>query len=185
MRIKGYGWLILLLAVVLMVFSLPLREFLKITFILGIPFIFLLGFWVKRPRYSASWFISLIGLVLIAGIYGYMLVNLPEKIETRKIIIEGANLEAEGRYDEAIARYKELGRLGKTSKMEEKIEHAEKEKEAYLTLKQAKELIKEGREEEALKLLDRIPEGTRAYHEAKSLKDKTEQKDRGDGSSVP
>ncbi|SHG37212.1 hypothetical protein SAMN02745221_00025 [Thermosyntropha lipolytica DSM 11003] len=170
MRLRVYGPLILLLAIVLMFFSVALREFLKITFILGMPFIFLLGFWFKRPKYSAAWFLSLTGLVLIAGLYGYMLVNLPEKIEVRKIIIEGANLEAEGKYDQAIARYKELGRLGKKAKMEEKISQAEKEKKAYLILQKAKELIKEGQKEEGLCLLDSIPEGTRAYHEAQRMK---------------
>lgn len=178
MRIKGYGWLVLALAILVLVFSLPVREFLKITFILGIPFIFLFRFWLNKPKYSPIWFLYLIGLVLVVGMYGYMLTTLPERIEVRRIVIEGANLEAEGKYDKAIAEYKKLGELGKSSEMEEKIEAVEKEKQAYLILKQGEKLIKEGKEKEGLKLLETIPKDTRAYHEVQKIK-----RDHGDGSS--
>lgn len=180
MKVKGYGWLILALAILVLAFSISVREFLKITFIMGIPFIFLLRFWINKPRYSPLWFVYLTGLVLIVGMYGYMLTTLPERIEVRRIVIEGANLEAKGDYDQAIKEYGKLGELGKTSKMEDKIKAARKEKEGYLILQEAEKLIKQGRKEEGLKLLQTIPEDTRAYHEAQKIK-----RDYEDGSSGP
>ncbi len=156
--------------VIAMLFYMPTREFLKITFMLGIPFIFLLGYMIRQKKYSPMWIVSLIVIISMIGAYGYLLTQLPERIETRSIITEGGVLVAEERYDEAIEKYRQLEPIGQKSKMNEKIKEAEKEKEASVLLNQATELIKIGDKVQAKKILDSIPAGTRASREAGKLK---------------
>lgn len=98
-----------------------------------------------------------------------MLTDLPERIETRKIISEGAVLVAEGKYDQAISLYRELEKIGRTEKMQDKIAEAQKEKKAALILNEAKSLLQKGNKEEALQKITSIPEGTRAAREAHKL----------------
>lgn len=161
--------LLLILLLIAGVFYMPTREFLKITFILGIPFIFTLGFMVRQSRYSSGWIISLMLLIAIVGGYGYMLTNLPDRIETRRIISEAGALVAEGKYDQAIELYKQLEALGKTEQMQEKIELAQLEQQAAIDLNQARILIEQGKESEAIKLLKQIPKNTRSGYEANKL----------------
>lgn len=168
---KALGLLILIAAA----FSMPVREFLKVTFILGIPFIFLLGFMVKKKKYSPVWIISFILLLGIGGLYINMLTQLPERIETRRIVTEGGVLVAEGKYDEAISEFRKLGTLGKPDDMKEKIAWAEREKLAAARLQEARTLIKENKIVEAKKLLNSIPDNTRAYQEAKKVRKDLEQ----------
>lgn len=162
---KALGILVLIAAL----FSLPVREFLKLTFIMGIPFIFLLGFMVKKKKYSVIWIISLILLLAIGAFYIKTLTQLPERIETRRIVSEGGVLVAEGRYDEAISEYRKLGMLGNQQDMEEKIAWAETEQSAAFKLQELRKFIKEGKEAEAKKVLESIPKNTRAYQEAKKI----------------
>lgn len=159
----------ILAAVILMIFSMPAREFLKLTFIFGIPFIIFLNFMVKKPRYSMVWIISVIGLLVITGGYVYMLTDLPERIETRRIIGEGAALVAEGKYDEAIAGYQNLKELGRVEQMQKKITEAEQEKHAAEIMGEARQLLRDGEEEAALQKLDSIPDGTRVSREASRM----------------
>ena len=148
---------------------MPTREFLKLTFMVGIPFIFILGFMLKRERYSAAWIISLVLLIGITAGYGYLLTDLPERIEARRIISQGAALVAEGKYDQAINEYRHLEDLGRSEKMKEKIEAAQTEKAASEALSKGKALIKAGKPEQARRVLESIPPGTRAGREAKEL----------------
>lgn len=159
----------ILAAVILMIFSMPAREFLKLTFIFGIPFIIFLSFMVKKPKYSAVWIISIIGLLVIAGGYIYMLTDLPERIETRRIIGEGAALVAEGKYDQAITEYQKLKELGRAEQMQEKITEAEKEKNSAEIMAEARQLLKDGDQAAALQKLDSIPDGTRVSREASRM----------------
>lgn len=152
-----------------MLYFMPTREFLKLTCLLGIPFIFLLGFMVKQPRYSWKWYILAAGLLVILGVYGYYLVHLPERIQVREIITSGATLVANGQYDEAIAKYEQLEKLGKPEKMEEKIMEAQTEKEAHQQLETACQQIEIGNTEEAREILAGIPSNTRAGQEARKL----------------
>lgn len=168
---KALGLLVLIAAV----FSMPVREFLKITFILGIPFIFLLGFMLKKKKYSPVWIICFILLLGIGAFYLNMLTQLPERIETRRIVSEGGILVAEGKYDQAINEFKKLGQLGKSDDMNEKIAWAEREKLAAARLQEARNLIKANKITEAKKLLDSIPDNTRAYQEAKKVRTNLEQ----------
>lgn len=159
---------IVLLAVVV-IFSMPAREFLKITFIMGIPFIFLLSFMIKQRRYSLPWIVSVLVLLAIIGGYGHLLTGLPDRIEVRRIISEGAALVAEGQYDAAIAEYEKLEALGQEAKMHEVVEQAANEKKAAELLNQAKKLIEKGKPDEASDVLGQISADTRAAREAQRI----------------
>ncbi len=159
----------IVVAIILMIFSLPAREFLKITFIFGIFFIIFLNFFVKRPKFSLLWIISVVALVGVVGGYIYMLTDLPGRIETSRIIREGALLVAEGKYDQAIDRYRQLEKLDRTEKMHKKIAEAKREEAASNSLAEAKKLLQEGNRAEAIKKLNSIPDDTRAAREARDL----------------
>lgn len=156
-------------AVILMIFSVPAREFLKLTFMFGIPFILFLSFVVKKRKYSPVWLISVLGLLMVTGGYFYMLGDLPERIETNKIISAGAALVAEGKYDQAITRYRQLEKLDRSQKMHKKIAEANREKEAAILLAEARALLQKGSQAEAIKKIESIPENTRAAREARSI----------------
>lgn len=160
--------LILIIGILMLVF-VPTREFLKITFIIGIPFILVLGLMSKQRRYSLPWVISALVLVAVIGTYLYSIVHIPERIEVRKIVSHGSVLVANGRFDAAITEYSKLGKMGKTEKMNEKIEDVEKEKRAYRDIKLATQLIDNGEYLEAKKMLEAIPKSTRAYREVKKI----------------
>ena len=164
--------ILLIAAVIAMLYFMPTREFLKTTFMLGMPFIVALAIMRKRPRYSFLWIVALLALLGIAGGYVYLLTQLPERIETRRIISEGGSLVAEGKFDKAIDEYKKLEKLGKPEKMKEKIAIAEQEKRAAAMLQEAQDLIAAGEKEKAKKLLESIPDNTRAAVQAKRLQKK-------------
>lgn len=150
---------------------MPTREFLKITFMLGIPFILLLGFNRRQQRWGFKWCLSALLLLAVTGAYGYLLIQLPERIEVRRIVSEGGALVAEGHYDQAIEEYRKLGELGREDKMQEKIAQAEEEKQAALSLEKAKQLLLQGDKEEAVQVLESIPKHTRAGQKAVKLID--------------
>lgn len=145
-------------------------EFLKATFFVGIPVVFILGFMVKKPRFSPAWIISAVLLLGLAGFYVTLLMDLPQRVEVRQIVSEGGALVAEGKYDQAIEEYKKLGNLGKVDDMTTRIAGVEKEKKASDDLAQARHLLGEGKVQEARTILKGIPEGTRAAVEADRLK---------------
>lgn len=157
------------IAIIVMLFFLPTREFLKMTFILGIPFIFVLGYMIKQPRYSWSWNLCAVILLAVTGIYVYGLIHLPERVEVHYIVANGAGLVAEGKYDEAIALYERLDDLGQPDRMVKEIDKAQHEKEAHLQLDQAQDLIANGQVEEARQVLDGIATDTRAGIEAQKI----------------
>jgi tetratricopeptide (TPR) repeat protein len=161
--------LIAFAAAVAALLYMPTREFLKITFIMGIPFILLLGFNRRQQPWGIKWCLSAVLLFAVVAAYGYFLTELPERIEIRRIVSEGGALVAEGRYDEAINEYRKLGELGRQDKMQEKIAQAEEEKQAALNLERGKQLLSQGNKEAALQVLESIPEHTRAGHEAVKL----------------
>ncbi len=159
----------LAIALIAMLFFLPTREFLKATFVLGMPFIFVMGFMVKRPRYSWAWNLGAVLLLAILAIYINTLIHLPERIQIHQIVANGAGLVAEGRFDEAIAEYEKLDDLGQPERMAKEIQEAQKEKQAYQQLEEAKQLINSGKNEEARQVLEAIPIETRAAQEARKL----------------
>lgn len=159
----------LVIAAGVMLYFMPTREFLKLTFLLGIPFIFIMGFMVKKPRYSLGWNVCVAGLLVLLGVYGYYLIHLPERIQVREIITSGATLVANGQYDEAIAKFERLESLGKAEQMKEKIMEAQTEKDAHQQLEKARQQIEVGNKEEAQKIIEELPPKTRAAQEAKQL----------------
>ena len=156
-------------AIILMIFSLPAREFLKLTFMFGMPFVVFLHFAVHKPKFSLIRIISIIALVGITGGYIYMLTDLPERIETNRIVSEGAALVAEGKYEEAIARYQQLEKLDRSQKMHKKIAEAKREQAASNLLSEARTLLQEGKQAVAIKKLNSIPDNTRAAREAQHI----------------
>ncbi len=159
----------LVIAAGVMLYFMPTREFLKLTFMLGVPFIFILGFMVKKPRYSLAWNVCAAVLLVIIGAYAYYLIHLPERIQVREIVTSGAALVANGQYDEAIAKFEQLEKLGKPEEMKEKIMEAQTEKDAHQQLEKARQQIEVGNKEEARKIIEELPPNTRAAQEAKQL----------------
>lgn len=157
---------LVVIAVTAALLYMPTREFLKITFMLGIPFILLLGINLRQQHRGFVWFLSTFLLLAVVGAYGYLLTDLPERVEVRRIISTGSVLVAEGSYDQAIMEYSKLGDLGRSDQMQEKINQAQEEKQAALNLQKGKELLTQGADEEALRVLEGIPGHTRAGQEA-------------------
>jgi hypothetical protein len=169
-KLKPYLRLLLIITVAVMLYFIPTREFLKTTFMLGMPFIFILGFMIRKPRYSLTWSICALGLLLVSGTYVYNLIHLPERIQVKKIITSGAALVAEGQYDAAIEKFAGLEKLGRSEKMKEKISEAQIEKEAHQQLELAIELIEAGKKDEAKMIIEALPPNTRAAQESRNLR---------------
>lgn len=156
--------------VLVMLFFAPTREFLKITFFMGIPFLLFYIFMGRQKRYSPLWFICGILVLGVIGLYGYMLVHLPERVEVRSIISEGGTLVAEGKYDEAIEKYQRLESLGEADKMQEKISIARQEQKAEQQLELARQKLAEGDKEAARDIVANIKPGTRAAVDARDIR---------------
>jgi hypothetical protein len=161
--------LVLLLLVVAALCYSPTREFLKVTGMLGVPAVLLAGFMHKQTRYSPKWAIAVLCLIVLGGGYVYALINLPDRIEVRKIMASGSVLVQRGEYESAIAEYSKLEKLGKTEKMRAKMEEVEREKKAQRDLELAQQMIDKGDYEEARRLIKAIPPKTRAAREASAL----------------
>ncbi|MDD3895378.1 MAG: hypothetical protein PHU36_10250, partial [Syntrophomonadaceae bacterium] len=85
--------------IVALLLYLPTREFLKMTFMLGMPLVLFLVVMKKNNKYSPLWIMSALVIILITGVYVYSLTTLPDRIETRRIVIEGEVLLADGKFD--------------------------------------------------------------------------------------
>ena len=162
--------IILVLVSLAMLFFTPTREFLKITFFMGIPFLLFYSFMGKQRRYSMLWILSGILVLGVLLMYGTLMIHLPERIEVREIITEGGTLVAEGKYDAAIDRYQQLEKLGQKEKMEEKIENARLEKKAQQQLELAQQKLAAGDKEAAREIIKNIPPSTRAAIKARKLR---------------
>lgn len=152
-----------------MLLYMPTREFLKLTFMLGIPFIFVLVFMKKVRKFSPIWFVLLLMLIGVSTGYVYRLMDLPQHIAVRQIVIDGGTLMAAEKYDEAVAVYRQLEAYD-IDEMNEKIQKAENDKKAMEQVKKAKQFKEAGQIPEAIKALNDVPEGTRYSSEASSLK---------------
>lgn len=166
---KPWVKLTILVLLIASLFYLPTREFLKITGILGMPFVFVAGFMNKQTKRSLKWNMAALCLVVLGGGYVYSMIQLPERIEIRRITAHGSVLIQEGQYDSAIAEYSKLEKLGKTDKMKAKIEDAERAKKGQRDIELARQLIKKGDYDEARKLIEAIPRKTNAASEAAKI----------------
>lgn len=160
----------LVLICLVMLFFASTREFLKITFFLGIPFLLFYGFMSKQRRYSILWAVSGILVIGVVVMYGYMLIHLPERIAVREIISEGGTLVAEEKYDAAIKKYQQLEKYGQTEKMTEKIANARLEKKAEQQLELAQKKLAAGDKKAAREIVKNIPPSTRAAVKARKLR---------------
>lgn len=161
----------LVLICLVMLFFASTREFLKITFFMGIPFLLFYTFMGRQRRYSILWAVSGILVIGVLVAYGYFLVQLPERIAVREIISEGGALVAEEKYDAAIVKYQQLEKYGQTEKMEEKIANAKLEKKAADQLKQAEQKMAAGDKEAAREIVKNIPASSRAAVKARKLRE--------------
>ncbi len=148
---------------------MPAREFLKITFILAIPAIIIIGFMLRQKKYSFTWLFSLVLVLGIGAFYIYNLTVLPDRIEARRIISEGSALMAEGRFDEAREQFVRLEVIGREEKMKQKLEEVEQEQQARQQFDLAREWMARGENQTALEILEKIPPNTRASSEAQKL----------------
>ncbi len=159
----------LFIALVAMLLYLPTREFLKTTFMLGIPLVFILAFMKKTRKYSLPWMIALLLTVVTVGGYIYLLTDLPHRIATHQIVIDGTALLTDGEYAVAAQKFSELEQYGDVLTMNKKLAWVEKEKDAATLLEQAKVLIQRGEKDKALSLLESVSSDTRVYKEAARL----------------
>lgn len=167
-----YIKLTLILIALAMLFFVPTREFLKITFFMGVPFFLFYGFMGRQRRYSLLWILSGVLVLGVFASYGFLLVHLPERIEARVIISEGGALVAEGHYDQAIEKYQGLEKLGQKQKMQAKIDIARQEKRAAQQLELAQQKFAAGDQETAREIIKNIPPGTRAAVKVRALRSK-------------
>ncbi len=155
-----------LIVLILMLLHLPTREFLKVTFILGIPFVFALAFLKKSSKYSLRWFAALVLILLVVGGYLYMLNGLPERIALHQIEIDGAVLLTEGKFDEAWDKFSEMEPYVNDETLNKKLAQVEKEREAFLKVEKAQELMEAGEGEQAQEILESVPSDSMAKQEA-------------------
>lgn len=62
-----FSRILLVVLLIAMLFFVETREILKISFFLGIPFIFIMGFMRKQKQYSILWVIS----AVLLGIFSF------------------------------------------------------------------------------------------------------------------
>lgn len=145
-------------------------EFLKVTFFMGVVFIPALGFMRRKKPYSLPWILAAVVCLGVLILYGNLLINLPDRVQTRSIVAEGGALVAEGKYDAAIEEYRKLEKLGKSQDMEAYLATANREKQAAQDLEQARQLLSAGKKQEAVEVLKGIPADTRAGRGVPDLK---------------
>lgn len=163
-------------AIIALLMYPPTREFLKMTFILGIPFVLFLALMNRNKKYSFLWLVSVVALLAVTGLYIYTLTTLPERVETRRILMTGERLLAEGKYDEAIKQYRQLEKVGQTSRMNDKVDRVMVEKAADESIETARQLIAEGKYDAAREVLQQVPTDTRAAQQAVKLMREIKQK---------
>lgn len=170
-RVRG---LVVLAAVVALFAYTPTRFFIKLTVVFGIPFILLFGWWRRLRRFSIGWI--LVGLALggLLGLYGVQVYAFPERLKVKEITREGDVLLAQGKYDQAINKYREMEKLD-ADKAEKKVAVAREQKKFYNTYREARELAERGDKERAVKLLGTIPPTAHVHSEAQRLLSRIEE----------
>ncbi|NLU49197.1 MAG: hypothetical protein GXX09_02130 [Syntrophomonadaceae bacterium] len=164
---KPAFFFLLILVGALLVYT-PTRFFIKMTILVGGPFVLVFAWWRRQPRYSVAWVLSGVVLVSLLGVYGILVYNFQERLQIKQITRAGDVLLAEGRYDQAIDKYRELEPLER-DKARKKIEAAEAQKEYYRTYLAAKELAERGARQKAIQLLQAIPHTAHVHNQAQKL----------------
>lgn len=168
-RLRRFLVVIALLAAVALFVNASTRELVKTTVLLGMPALVVWSYRRQFKRFSWTWWVSsIILLALIAG-YGFMLMGLPEKIAVKQIEREAGIYLTQGRYDQAIEKYRELERYDRKDRMERKISEAKKQKGYDAAYTQAREMVIEGNYTDARRLLKEIPMEAIVYPQAREL----------------
>jgi len=158
-----------LIAVLAMLAFAPTREFIKTTVLLGMPALVVWSYRRRFIKYTWTWWISSLLLLVLAVGYGFMLVGLPEKVAVRNIERQAGLYLTQGQYDRAIEKYREMERYGQEARMERKIKEARRQKGFDASYRRAEELVREGNYDEAKILLNGIPPDAIVYPQVKEL----------------
>lgn len=160
---------LILLGIVALFFYGPTREFVKTTVLLGMPALVVWSYRRRFIRFSWTWWAStIILLALIAG-YVFMLLGLPERIAVKRIEREAGIYLVQGKYDQAIEKYRELERYDREDRMKRKIAEVERQKEYEASYQQARQMVIEGNYTEARRILEEIPLDAIVYPQVQAL----------------
>ncbi|NLW44723.1 MAG: hypothetical protein GXY92_06020 [Syntrophomonadaceae bacterium] len=160
---------IILLGIVALFFYGPTREFVKTTVLLGMPALVVWSYRRRFIRFSWTWWVStIILLTLIAG-YVFMLLGLPERIAVKSIEREAGIYLVQGKYDQAIEKYRELERYDRKDRMERKIAEVERQKAYHAAYQQARQMVIDGNYTEARRILGEIPFDAIVYPQVQEL----------------
>ncbi len=151
-------------------FGALVLEFIKTTFMIALPVIFIFGYAKRRTKYSLPWIIAVMLMLLFCGFYISRVLTLPERVATKSIVRDGISLVAEGKYEAAENRFKELEVKGELQEFEKRMAVLNNERNASINLDQAKQLIEKGDYAEAERILKLIPRNTRAGQAAREIK---------------
>lgn len=146
----------------------PTRFFIKFTVLFGLPFLLLLAWWRRLKRFSPVWFLASLALVGLLVAYGLEMAEFPQKLKEKEITMQGDVLLAQGKYDEAIAKYEEMEKIS-PEKAREKMAVAVQQKRYSEDYLKAKRLFEQGKKEEAKHLLSSIPSTARVHAQARDL----------------
>jgi len=162
--------LILFLVGVLIALCLytPTRFFIKFTVLFGLPFLLLLAWWRRLKRFSLPWILASMGMIVLLTVYGLQMAEFPQKLRVKEITMQGDVLLAQGKYDEAITKYKEMEGID-PEKAQAKIGVARREKGYQEDYLKAKKLAEQGEKEEAVNILKSIPGTAKVHPEVRDL----------------
>ncbi|MGI6487521.1 MAG: hypothetical protein GX964_05520 [Syntrophomonadaceae bacterium] len=143
----------------------PARFFLKMTVLIGLPFILLFLWWRRQPRFGIAWIVGVLVMGLLLGAYGMMMYSFPEQLQVKEIKKEGDILLAQGQYDRALDKYREIEPLNQ-KEAAKKMAEAREQKQFHETYLRARELAEQGEKEKARQVLKSIPRSAHVYSEA-------------------
>ncbi len=170
-RILGLAFILGLAAAI---WFAPAREYLRTLVLTGMPALVIWGYRRRFITYSWTWWVSTLLILgcLVGGLV--MLAGVPDKLTVRNIEEQAYTYLVEGKYDQAIEKYREMEPYGPESRMERRIREAEAQKEFNDQFLEARKLVLEARNEEARLVLENIPLNALVYRDAQELLEKIE-----------
>jgi tetratricopeptide (TPR) repeat protein len=160
---------IALLGVVALFIYAPTREFIKTTVLLGMPALVVWSYRRRFIRFTWTWWVSLIILLALIAGYGIMILGLPNKLAVKSIERQAGIYLAQGQYDKAINKYREMEGYDRDARMNRKIQEAVRQKGFDSSFRQAQKMAQEGNYDEALRILKKIPREAIVYPQAIQL----------------
>ncbi len=168
-RLRRFLAVIIFLGVVALFIFAPTREFVKTTVLLGMPALVIWSYRRRFAKFSWTWWVSSLLLAVLLVGYGFMLWGLPEKVAVKNIERQAIIYLTEGKYDQAIDKYRELERYDRQARMEQKIKEANRQKEFAASYQEAQMMAREGNYNEARRILKNIPLEAVVYPQAQEL----------------